>query len=546
MPLNISMHQRLEQRLKMTAQMIQSIEMLQLPIMALEQQINAQLAENPVLEVVEEEVEVDPDAADLAERDAEGDFAKLDEMARDEEWEDTLYSMGTRRAASGEEDPKLSAMQNTAARSVTIQEFVAEQIRLSDVPERIRQIALVIAFELDDNGYILLPPEEIFSSGKDDPSKEGEESEEGEGDGSDAPAGPDKAEVEVAAEAESGNEDEDEDENALGPVSPEEIEAALELIRSLDPAGIGARTVEECLLLQLHRQEDELRKSEVAGRGPRARARANGHDGPTFEERLIAEHFDDILHNRLPKVASALGVTIDRVKEGILCVAHLKPRPGQDFSPRPPQYVLPDVVIEERDGEYVLLMNDSLPQLRVSTLYRDLLKKQKRGSAAREFLREKMQSAKWLIDSIAQRRNTLQKIAVEIVKAQKGFLEHGVSNLKPLMMQNVAATIGMHVSTVSRAIAGKYIDTPQGQFAMRYFFTGGYRTAAGGEGSEVSNKSVMNRISGMIDKEDKKKPFSDAQIVKMLRGEGLDIARRTVAKYREKLEIPASRQRKEY
>ncbi|MHC5055419.1 MAG: RNA polymerase factor sigma-54 [Planctomycetota bacterium] len=526
MALNFSLSQRLEQRLKMTAQMIQSIEMLQLPIMALEQQINAQLAENPVLEVVEQEVEVDPREADLAERDAEGDFAKLDEMARDEEWEDALYSMGTRRASSGEEDPKLSAMQNTAARSETLQEFVAEQIRLSDAPERTKEIALVIAFELDDNGYLLLPPEEIFSSGTEE---EGEGGEEGE-------------EVATAAESPDGEQDDD----GLGPVAPEEIEAALELIRSLDPAGVGARTVEECLLIQLRREENANRRDEVAGRGPRARAKASEDNGPSLIERLIAEHFDDLLHNRLPKVSSALGVTIERVKEGIARIAHLKPRPGQDFSPRPPQYVVPDVIIDERDGEYLLRMNDSLPQLRVSSLYRDLLKKQKRGSPARDFLREKMQSAKWLIDSIAQRRNTLQKIAVEIVKAQRGFLEHGVSELKPLMMQNVAATIGMHVSTVSRAIADKYIDTPQGQFAMRYFFTGGYKTAGGGDGGEVSNKSVMNRISEMIDKEDKKKPLSDAQIVKMLRGEGLDIARRTVAKYREKLHIPASRQRKEY
>ncbi|MHC4251743.1 MAG: RNA polymerase factor sigma-54, partial [Planctomycetota bacterium] len=242
MALNFSLHQRLEQRLKMTAQMIQSIEMLQLPIMALEQQINAQLAENPVLEVVEQEVEVDPEAADLAERDEEGDFAKLDEMARDEEWEDALYSMGTRRVASGEEDPKLSAMQNTAARSETLQEFVAEQIRLSDAPERTREIALVIAFELDDNGYLLLPPEEIFSSGTEE---EGEEGEEGE-------------EVATAAEDPDGEQDED----GLGPVAPEEIEAALELIKSLDPAGVGARTVEECLLIQLRREEKAHRRDE--------------------------------------------------------------------------------------------------------------------------------------------------------------------------------------------------------------------------------------------------------------------------------------------
>jgi len=515
MPLNISLHQRLEQRLKMTAQMIQSIEMLQLPIMALEQQINTHLAENPVLEVVEQEIEVDPREAELSEREAESDFERLDEMARDEEWENALYSMGARRVASGDEDPKLSAMQNTAARSMTLQEFIAEQIHLSDASERIKKIALVLAFELDDNGYLLLPPEEVFTPAG---VEEGEESE----------------------TAEENHEDE------LGPVSEDEIEQALELIRSLDPAGVGARTVEECLLLQLRREEKARREDKIAGRGPRARAKVEEKTDPSFEERLIAKHFDDLLHNRLPKVASALGVTLEQVKKGISKIAHLKPRPGQDFAPRPAQYVVPDVVIEEQDGEYLLRMNDSLPQLRVSSLYRELLKKQKRGSPAREYLREKMQSAKWLIDSIAQRRNTLQKIAVEIVKAQRGFLEHGVSHLKPLMMQDVAATIGMHVSTVSRAIAEKYIDTPQGQFPMRYFFTGGYRTAGGGDGSEVSNKSVMNRISEIIDKEDKKSPLSDAQIVKMLRGEGLDIARRTVAKYREKLSIPASRQRKAY
>ena len=177
---------------------------------------------------------------------------------------------------------------------------------------------------------------------------------------------------------------------------------------------------------------------------------------------------------------------------------------------------------------------------------------------AKLFLREKMQAGKWLIDSIAMRRNTVQKIATEIVKAQRGFLEKGVSELKPLMMQEVADIIGMHVSTVSRATADKYVDTPQGIFPMRYFFTGGYRTRAPEgqvpegsdrtweEGDAVSNRSVMNRISEMIAEEDKKKPLSDSVIGRRLEAEGLNIARRTVAKYREKLAIPASRQRKQY
>jgi RNA polymerase sigma-54 factor len=477
MPMNISLGQRLEQRLKMTAQMIQSIEMLQLPLMALEQQINVQLAENPVLELEEAEIETDPGDAEREEREEQDDFAKLEEMARDEDWEDSLSSSAPIRSRSNEEDPKLSAMMNTASRPQTLQEYLIEQIHLSEAPQRIRDVAEVLAFDLDDNGYMLVPPEEVFA-GKEDP-----------------PA----------------------------PVSAEEAHEALALIQSLDPTGVGAQTVEECLLLQLAREEEEL----------------------PFEERLIREHFDDLLNNRLPKVAAEMGVDIEHVKQGISRISHLNPRPGSEFAPRKAQYVVPDVTIDEIDDEYVIRMNDNLPRLRISPLYRELLKKQKRGSETREYIKERMQSAKWLIDSITQRRNTLQRIANEVVKAQHEFLEHGVSHLRPLMMQDVAATIGMHVSTVSRAIAEKYIDTPQGMFPMRYFFTGGYKSSVP-DTEAVSNKSVMNKIAEMVKAEDKKKPLSDAEIAKRLRVDGIDIARRTVAKYRDRLEIPGSRQRKQY
>jgi RNA polymerase sigma-54 factor len=486
MAMQFQLSQRLEQRLKMTAQMIQSIEMLQLPLMALEQQINTQLAENPVLEIVEEEREVPPGEAERSEREEQGDFERLEEMARDEEWEDAVSPTRSIPHETGEEDPKLSAMQNTAARPETLQEHVVEQVRLSDAPDRVREIAEVLAFDLDDNGYLLVSPEEVFAA------PEGEEPE--------PPA----------------------------PVSQEEAEEALALIQSLDPAGVGARTVEECLLLQLARLKEEEVENDFE-----------------FEERLIRDHFDDLLHNRLPKVGVDLGVDIERVKLGIARIGHLNPRPGRDFSPSKAQYVMPDVVVEERDGDYDVRMNDTTPQLRISPVYRELLKKEKRGSAAKEYLRDKMQSAKWLIDSIAQRRNTLFRISQEIVRAQKGFFEHGVSRLKPLQMQDVASDIGMHVSTVSRAIAGKYMDTPVGLYPMRYFFTGGYKSEGPGA-DEVSNRTVMDKIERMVGDEDKRKPLSDAEIAKRLAAEGLRIARRTVAKYREKLEIPASRQRKEY
>jgi len=485
MPMQAILSQRLEQRLKMTAQMIQSIEMLQLPMMALEQQINAQLAENPALEIAEEEVELPDGAAERSEREEQGDFAKLDEISRDEEWEEALYSAAPMRSYDRDEDPKQSAMQNTAARPETLQEHLIKQIRLSEADARTREVAEALAYNLDDNGYLLVPVEEVFA-GKEEP-----------------PA----------------------------PVTAAEAAAALELIRSLDPAGVGAKSVEDCLILQMERREAE--------------APPGVREDFSFEKRLVREHFDDLLNNRLPRVAEALGVDVERVKRGIARIAQLNPRPGREFSPRPAQYVVPDIIIEELDGEYVVRMNETLPPLRISPVYRELLKKEKRGSPTREYLREKLQSAKWLIDSIAQRRNTLLKIANEIVRAQRGFLEHGVSHLKPLMMQDVASRIGMHVSTVSRAIADKYAETPQGLFPLRYFFTSGYK-AQGADGDSVSNRTVMNRIAEIVKAEDKKTPLSDAEIASKLRAEGLEVARRTVAKYREKLGIPGSRQRKQY
>ena len=202
------------------------------------------------------------------------------------------------------------------------------------------------------------------------------------------------------------------------------------------------------------------------------------------------------------------------------------------------------MVIEEVGGEFYLRMNDGhLPRLRVSALYRQILQNQKRGSRERDYIREKLQSAKWLIESIQQRRNTLYKIAIRIVEIQKEFLREGISRLKPLKMQEVADQIGMHVSTVGRALTDKYIDTPQGVFPMKFFFTGGFESADGGA---ESNKSIMNRIQHMIDAEDKRNPLSDQVIVKRLREQSIDIARRTVAKYREKLNIPSSRRRKQF
>jgi len=488
MEMRAVMSQRLEQKLKMTSQMIQSIEMLQLPLMVLAEQINQELIENPALEV-EEPGPADDEAEreDLDRKDDE-EFERLEQVTQDDEWEEYLEGPTARRYQDGE-DPKRDAIASTPAPELDLRQILEEQLGITDVDARLRDLARLIVGNIDDNGYLAYPLEEVFEA----------------------------ANRAAAEAAEKGARH-----DGLGPVSEEEAAQALELVQSLDPPGVGARTVEECLLLQIER------------------GGANGD----FETRVVRDHFDDLLHNRLPKVAKDLGVSLERVKEALERIRHLSLRPGLVYSRSEARYIVPDVIVEEVDGEFVIRMNDShTPRLRVSNTYREMLTGAKRGSEEGRFIREKIQSARWLIDAIQQRRSTVEKIARQIVGIQGPFMESGVSQLKPLMMQEVADQIGMHVSTVSRAINDKYMDTPQGTFPMRYFFAGGFESA---DGSEESSKSIMSRIKEMVDAEDRKKPLSDRQIKEMLEASGINIARRTIAKYRDKLAIPSSRQRKKY
>jgi RNA polymerase sigma-54 factor len=308
----------------------------------------------------------------------------------------------------------------------------------------------------------------------------------------------------------------------LGGATEEEVEMALELVQSFEPAGVGARSVQECLLLQLQRSPDATK----------------------FEEQLIEKHLDDLSHNRLPKIAKDLGVSVDRVKDGLANIAHLNPKPGRGFGGSRPHYVVPDVHVEDIEGQNVIRINEHfLPTLRISGDSLQLLKQEAKDPSVREYIMGKLGSAVWLMESVIQRRNTLYRITEQIVAIQKDFFEHGPSHLKPLMMQEVADRISMHVSTVSRALAGKYVQTPQGLFPMKYFFTGGFSNA---DGEPESNRAIMLKITEMIKGEDKREPLSDNEIVTRMAEEGVEIARRTVAKYREKLNIPSSRQRKTY
>lgn len=484
--------QRMEQKLVMTRQMIQSIEMLQLPLMDLMQNINQELIANPWLELTEGEV-VQEAAESSAKQPAVEEKAKADANETDarvkrletlmSEWNDpnTRSSTGLVRRA-GEDDAKMEAMQNTAAPNTSLEEHLLQQLHLSKEEPRLKELAEVIIGSLDENGYLKLPLMDLFYKSEDGIRQE----------------------------------------IVPGGASDEEAELALEIVQSFDPAGVGARNLQECLLLQIRRMADASK----------------------FEETLIERHLDDLSHNRLPKIAKEMGVSVDKIKEGLAFIAHLNPKPGRGFGGARPQYVVPDVNVEEIDGQYVIRINEHfLPTLRISGDSLQLLKKEAKDAAVRDYIMGKLGSAVWLMESVIQRRNTLYRITQQIVDIQKDFFEHGPSHLKPLMMQEVAERIGMHVSTVSRALAGKYIQTPQGLFPMKYFFTGGFATA---DGEAESNRAIMLKISDMVKAEDKKNPLSDQEIVARLQSEGIDIARRTVAKYREKLNIPSSRQRKEY
>jgi RNA polymerase sigma-54 factor len=302
----------------------------------------------------------------------------------------------------------------------------------------------------------------------------------------------------------------------------EELQDMLNLIQSFHPVGVGARDLRECLLIQLRRL---------------------GKEG-SLEYQIVDEYLADLGRKRLPEVARRLGVTVEQVQRAANFISTLDPKPGQIFTPDPNSYVLPDVSVDKIGDEYAISLNgDQVPHLRISKTYKDLMTQGSNGTDVRDYIREKIRSGKFLIKSIHQRQQTILNIANEIVKRQHEFLENGTASLKPMTMAQIAETVGVHETTVSRAISGKYIATPQGVFEMKYFFTPGYQTVGG---ASMSNTSVKESISELVRNEHTRNPLSDKEIVEILSDRGIPIARRTVAKYRAELNILPSNLRKQY
>jgi RNA polymerase sigma-54 factor len=305
-------------------------------------------------------------------------------------------------------------------------------------------------------------------------------------------------------------------------IAQEDFENMLTLIQSFYPPGVGARDLRECLLIQLKREGKQS----------------------SLEYKIISEHMADLGKRRFPEIARRMGISAEQVQKCANNIAQLDPRPGAIFAEAPKNYVLPDVTVEKVNSNYQVILNgEQIPHLRISNTYKDIMAQDSNGNEVKDYIRDKIRSGKFLIKSIHQRQQTISNIAHQIVSRQREFFDKGSAFLKPMTMVQIADAVGVHETTVSRAISGKYMSTPQGVFEMKYFFTPGYQTASG---ESMSNTSVKEAILDLVKSEEGNSPLSDKEIVEILSKRGIPIARRTVAKYRTELNILPSNMRRRY
>jgi RNA polymerase sigma-54 factor len=479
--------QRLSQQLVMTPQLRQAIKILQVSRAELETLIDQELTENPVLEENLEEKAADseyevPTVDGLngteefaAEREVEQvqSVGEIDWREFAENYANDLHAGSGGSAPVDDDDERRPALENILVKRTLLPDHLLWQLRLSsELTPKEQEVGGLIVGNLDTDGYLTISVEEIAFL---------------------ANVWPDTAFV----------------------------ERILRRVQELDPPGVAARSLAECLLIQL---------------------RQLGLADDSLPARIVRDHLPMLESRRFDRLARELGVSMEQVAEATKVISVLEPKPGRDFAESETRYVTPDVFVHKVGEEFVVTLNEEgLPRLRVSSFYRRMLGAN--GTAeARGYIQEKMRAAAWLIKSIHQRQRTLYMVTSSIVKFQQEFLDRGVAALRPLVLKDVANDIGMHESTVSRATAGKYVHTPQGTFELKYFFTSSLRS---GHGEEVSAESVKEKIRAIIAQEDARKPLSDQYIAELLAKEQIDIARRTVAKYRELMGILPSSKRKQ-
>lgn len=501
--LHISQRMALQQVL--APQLQQSLALLQAPMLELKALVEQEMQQNPVLEegssadLAPDGRDRDGSGGDLGEAGDAGDAGGPDEIRgdlsidavgekpaapvddfqaeferlaqMDQEWRDYFAQTNVPLRPREDEEERRQYMFDSLAAGISLQEYLLEQVRLSELSDEQQPLAELIIGNIDDNGYLRASLEELsFSTNI--------------------------------------------------PIEP--IEQVLRVVQSFHPPGVAARNLRECLMLQLERANRQA----------------------SLEYQIVSEHMDALGKRRFPDIARLLGRRVEEIQEAAERISHLEPRPARDFAASEPLYVVAEVFVRASGDDYVVSTNnDAVPHLRISNTYKDLMARPNSGQDVRDYIRDKIRAGKFLIKSLHQRQQTILNIAREIVKRQREFMANGVSHLRPMTMAQIAEAVGVHETTVSRAVAGKYMETPQGVFEMKYFFTSGIPTASG---VGMSNASVKEVISEMVGKEDKARPLSDEEIVKLLCERGILIARRTVAKYRSELNILPSHLRKVY
>jgi RNA polymerase sigma-54 factor len=481
---------RIEQQMKLAPRMIQSMEILQLPILALQERIEQELNSNPVLEMEEPSNPEGAGPADQQPQDDIGekdlvvdtdnnkvkDFERLDGL--DDDYGDYMSrgEVFRRRTNPDEQDRKLDAINNTAAPPQSLHEHLAEQWQMVEAKDGVKKAGSAIIDYIDERGYLTVRLEQLYSK--------------------------DRADFTL-----------------------DDLKQALQLVQKLEPPGVGARDLRECLLIQMAQSSEDM----------------------SLEQRLVSEHMDELLENRLPSIARKMNCSVEEINRAIQRISKLDTSPGLQVGIDRNNPITADVIVQYLDdsNDYsVQLADSSLPTLRVNSYYAKMAKDAKVNEKTKQFLQNNIRSAQWVIDAIEQRKNTLLKVARSIVKYQRDFFDKGQLYLKPLPMSKIADEVGVHLATVSRAVAGKYVQCSWGILPLRKFFSGGTEDA---EGGEHSWEAIRAKLQQIIDAEDKCKPLSDDQIRKKLAEAGINnLARRTIAKYRKLLKIPTARFRKKY
>lgn len=511
MRFDTSQHMRLNQQMKLAPRMIHSMEILQMPMMALQERIDQELESNIALELVEpgsesqqsaDERQDDEREESLGERDLvvgenakteTDDWRRLSELessygdAFDNEYSSHTYSP---RRADGERDKKLDAMANLSARPESLTEQLLHQWSFAEVDLAVAEAGRRLIPYIDDDGLLSADLQTILEQTRNLPQSGSPDSE---------------------------------------PITMELLESALrEVQKRLDPPGIAGRDRRECLLLQIDRFEAEP-----------------GHAEDWSDVRLlIKDHYDDLLQNRLPKIVARTGWPMKRIQDAMALMRKLNLSPARALINDEVPPIIPDVVVEydEESDAYVARLSDgTVPRLRISKQYEKMARDRAIPKETRQFVSDNVRNASWLIDAINQRKATLLRVVNVVLTRQREYFDHGAQFLKPLPMIEVADQLGIHVGTVSRAVADKWMQTPRGMVALRKFFSGGTETESGRDMSWDAVKAILKEI---VDNEDKTKPLSDEALAAELKKRGIDIARRTVVKYRQQMDIPPARQRR--